>query len=140
MRLLLNSVLTACLLASQGNALSPSSSSSKSVTQHPQYSSRRAWLGQQGAIVAAASVLTGSAAISGAAAPVSAAGSTPSPAELEKLRKGHARVKYLLENWNTETEICGKVVMSDMERKQIVRTEGTCGKGRNSDNLNVRGY
>lgn len=52
------------------------------------------------------------------------AASTPAPAELEKLRIGHARVKYLLENWNSETEVCGKQIMSDIERKQVIRTEG----------------
>jgi hypothetical protein len=49
---------------------------------------------------------------------------TPTPADLEKLRKGHARVKYLLEHWDEETQVCGKMIMSDMERKQIVRTDG----------------
>lgn len=54
----------------------------------------------------------------------SAASTAPAPAELEKLRIGHARVKYLLENWNSETEVCGKQIMSDIERKQVIRTEG----------------
>jgi hypothetical protein len=48
----------------------------------------------------------------------------PTPADLEKLRKGHARVKYLLEHWDEETQVCGKMIMSDMERRQIVRTDG----------------
>jgi hypothetical protein len=52
------------------------------------------------------------------------AATTPTPAELEKLRIGHARVKWLLENWNLETEVCGKLSMSEIERKQVVRTEG----------------
>ena len=50
--------------------------------------------------------------------------STPSPKELERLQKGHARVRYLLANWDAETEICGKNIMSDLERKQVVRTDG----------------
>jgi type II secretory pathway component PulM len=52
------------------------------------------------------------------------AAATPTPADLEKLRKGHARVKYLLEHWNEETQVCGKMVMSDTERRQVVRTDG----------------
>jgi hypothetical protein len=83
--------------------------------------SRRAWFGQQGAV--AASLLTGSAVLSGGAPPAVAAG-PPSAAELEKLRKGQARVQYLLDHWDEETQICGKVVMSDLERKQVIRTEG----------------
>ena len=49
---------------------------------------------------------------------------TPSPAELEKLQLGHARVKYLLDHWDEVTKTCGTVIMSDTERKQVVRTEG----------------
>lgn len=48
----------------------------------------------------------------------------PTPADLERLRKGHARVKYLLEHWDEETQVCGKMIMSDLERKQVVRTDG----------------
>ena len=50
--------------------------------------------------------------------------STPSRKELERLQKGHSRVTYLLANWDAETEICGKAIMSDLERKQVVRTDG----------------
>ncbi len=50
--------------------------------------------------------------------------STPSKKELERLQKGHARVTYLLANWDAETEICGKGVMSDVERRQVIRTDG----------------
>mmetsp|Transcript_2811 Transcript_2811/g.4067 ORF Transcript_2811/g.4067 Transcript_2811/m.4067 type:complete len:235 (-) Transcript_2811:35-739(-) len=50
--------------------------------------------------------------------------STPSNKELERLQKGHARVTYLLDNWDAETEICGKNIMSDLERKQVIRTDG----------------
>ena len=52
------------------------------------------------------------------------AASVPTPDELTRLQKGHARVKYLLNNWDVETQVCGKIVMSDTERKQVVRTEG----------------
>ena len=54
--------------------------------------------------------------------PASAA--VPSSSELARWPKGLSRVQYLLKNWDTETQICGKVVMSDTERRQVVRTEG----------------
>lgn len=50
--------------------------------------------------------------------------STPSAQELERLRLGHARVRYLLDHWEEVTKSCGTVIMSDTERKQVVRTEG----------------
>jgi hypothetical protein len=50
--------------------------------------------------------------------------STPTSKELERLQLGHARVTYLLSNWDKETEICGKGIMTDIERKQVVRTDG----------------
>jgi hypothetical protein len=34
------------------------------------------------------------------------------------------RVQYLLQNWDLLTSVCGKGVMSDAERRQVVRTEG----------------
>ena len=52
------------------------------------------------------------------------AASTPSPQELERLQKGHARVQYLLENWDDVTKVCGRTVMTDTERKQVLRTNG----------------
>ena len=69
----------------------------------------------------------------------SAAGA-PSPSELEKLRKGHARVQYLLDHWNEETQVCGKLVMSDQERKQVVRTEGAGSAGCEKTPLNVQQF
>lgn len=48
----------------------------------------------------------------------------PKPADLVRLQRGHARVTYLLENWSSITMICGRSVMSDNERKQVVRTDG----------------
>ena len=60
--------------------------------------------------------------------------------ELEKLRKGHARVQYLLDHWNEETQVCGKLVMSDQERKQVVRTEGAGSAGCEKTPLNVQQF
>jgi hypothetical protein len=48
----------------------------------------------------------------------------PTPKELERLQKGHARVQYLLDHWDDVTKVCGTAIMSDTERKQIIRTEG----------------
>ena len=48
----------------------------------------------------------------------------PTTQELEKLQLGHARVKYLIDHWDEVTKICGTSIMSDTERKQVVRTEG----------------
>ena len=48
----------------------------------------------------------------------------PSATELERLQLGHARVRYLLDHWDAVTEICGTTIMSDTERRQVIRTEG----------------
>ena len=66
--------------------------------------------------------------------------SLPSPKDLEKLQKGHARVRYLLENWDDITQVCGKGVMSDLERKQVVRTEGGGGGFCEKTPLKVQDY
>eukprot|EP00531_Pseudo-nitzschia_arenysensis_P004786 CAMPEP_0116132596 /NCGR_PEP_ID=MMETSP0329-20121206/9637_1 /TAXON_ID=697910 /ORGANISM="Pseudo-nitzschia arenysensis, Strain B593" /LENGTH=266 /DNA_ID=CAMNT_0003627131 /DNA_START=27 /DNA_END=827 /DNA_ORIENTATION=- len=50
------------------------------------------------------------------------AAAVPTAAELEKLRKGHARVQYLLQNWEDITEVCKN--NSDQATKQVVRTDG----------------
>jgi len=57
------------------------------------------------------------------------AATTPSRSDLERLQKGYARVRYLLDNWDSVTEKCGTVMMSDLERKQVIRTEGGGGTG-----------
>jgi hypothetical protein len=51
-----------------------------------------------------------------------AASSLPAPSELERLRKGHARIKYLLKNWEDITEVCKN--NSEQATKQVVRTDG----------------
>jgi len=48
----------------------------------------------------------------------------PQPSDLTRLQRGHARVTYLLENWASITMVCGRGIMSDIERKQVVRTDG----------------
>ena len=48
-----------------------------------------------------------------------AASSVPTAAELERLRKGHARVQYMLANWLEITEVCKN--NSDQANKQVVR-------------------
>jgi hypothetical protein len=52
------------------------------------------------------------------------AAAVPTAEELEKLQLGHARVRYMLDHWDEVTKICGTTVMSDTERRQVVRTEG----------------
>eukprot|EP00560_Eucampia_antarctica_P009732 CAMPEP_0197830890 /NCGR_PEP_ID=MMETSP1437-20131217/7503_1 /TAXON_ID=49252 ORGANISM="Eucampia antarctica, Strain CCMP1452" /NCGR_SAMPLE_ID=MMETSP1437 /ASSEMBLY_ACC=CAM_ASM_001096 /LENGTH=187 /DNA_ID=CAMNT_0043433571 /DNA_START=268 /DNA_END=831 /DNA_ORIENTATION=+ len=52
------------------------------------------------------------------------AASVPTATELKKLQLGHARVQYLLQNWDSITSTCGSKIMSDNERKQVIRTEG----------------
>lgn len=70
-----------------------------------------------------------------------AASTSPTSLELSKLQKGHARVQYLLDNWDSETQICGKLIMSDTERKQVVRTEGSGSAGGcEKTPLNVQAY
>jgi hypothetical protein len=54
----------------------------------------------------------------------------------QRLPLGHARVQYLLDHWDDITSVCGTTVMSDIERKQIVRTEGGGGGG-SSNNSNT---
>ena len=55
---------------------------------------------------------------------LAASSSVPTPDDLKRIQKGHARVAYLLKNWDSITQVCGTNVMSDSERKQVVRTEG----------------
>lgn len=52
------------------------------------------------------------------------AAAAASSADLKKLQYGHARVQYLLSNWDTLTETCNNKAMSTTEQKQVVRTEG----------------
>jgi hypothetical protein len=77
-----------------------------------------------------AALLGGTAAIlgSGPVAPAEAA-SEPKRAELARLQNGYGRVEYLLNHWDELTSICGKGVMSNTERKQVIRTEGGGGGG-----------
>lgn len=84
-------------------------------------SSRRTFF--QGAACNAAALLTG-VTTAGVVGIQPAAAIVPTPDELERLRKGHARVMYLLDHWNEVTQICGTSIMSDEERKQVMRTEG----------------
>ncbi len=72
--------------------------------------------------------------------PSSMAESVPTEKELTKLQRGHARVRYLLENWDAITETCGTGVMSDLERKQVVRTEGGGGGFCEKSPLKVQDY
>ena len=74
------------------------------------------------------------------AVPPAFAAAPPSPKELERLQLGYARVQYLLQNWDSVTSVCGKGVMSDTERKQIIRTEGGGGGACEKTPLVVQEY
>jgi hypothetical protein len=56
----------------------------------------------------------------------------------ERVRLGHARVRYLLDHWDDITSVCGTTVMSDTERKQVIRTEN--GNSCTKTPLNVQQY
>mmetsp|Transcript_14215 Transcript_14215/g.23548 ORF Transcript_14215/g.23548 Transcript_14215/m.23548 type:complete len:235 (-) Transcript_14215:67-771(-) len=80
----------------------------------PQLSRRTALL--KGLVVASGSMLV--------APPAMAA--VPSPEEIQKLQKGHARVAYLLQNWDTLTTFCGA---NAKQNKQVIPTEDGNGGG-----------
>lgn len=90
--------------------------------------------------------LTGSAAAVAAttvilAAPQPAAAlGVATPAELAKLQKGHARVSYLLKNWDEVTSVCNKTPMSETEARQIIRTGGGGGESCEKTPLKVQEY
>lgn len=86
--------------------------------QHPQCQSRRDVFNAITSVgfIAATGVISNPSA--------SHAASVPSSEELEKLRLGHARVRYMLDHWDEVTKVCGTTIMSDTERKQVIRTEG----------------
>jgi hypothetical protein len=92
----------------------------------------------------AAAVVTASASVlvvvGGPVLPALAAG-IPSPEELSKLQRGHARVTYLLKNWDDLTSTCGnKFYFSADEAKQVIRTEGGGGGTCDKTPLKVQEY
>jgi len=66
--------------------------------------------------------------------------SVPAQKDLSRLQRGHARVQYLLQNWSSLTEICDKGVMSEMERKQEIRTQGGGGGSCEKTPLRVQDF
>jgi hypothetical protein len=64
------------------------------------------------------------------------AAALPSSVELERLQKGHARIKYMLNNWDDVTSVCKNT--SDQATKQVVRTDG--GDKCSKTPLNVQVY
>jgi len=97
------------------------SSPSSSVNEGPSQS-RRALFRNAASVAIAGMTVAASPAVLPMGAAAHAASTVPSAAELERLRKGHARVKYLLENWQDITEVCRN--NSDQANKQVVRTDG----------------
>lgn len=41
----------------------------------------------------------------------------------DRVQIGHARIQYLLDHWDEVTSVCGTTIMSDTERRQVIRTE-----------------
>ena len=107
--------------------------------------SRRNFVHQSSAIIssstaaAAAIVLTATPLVSNAVSPSTSSMTTTSPATTaltdlqQRLPLGHARVKYLIDHWDEITSVCGTSVMSDIERKQVIRTEGGGGGSNGMD-------
>lgn len=98
--------------------------------------SRRRWLQHQQQVASVAILVT---TVATASTPALAA-APPTPQDLARLQRGHARVQYLLQNWDAETQVCGKIIMSDAERKQIIRTEGSGSAGCEKTPLNVQAF
>lgn len=104
----------------------------------PRHATRRAVLLKTFAVALGTSQLP---LVSPTAAAAAAVSSVPSIADLERIRKGHARIAYLLEHWDDVTQVCGTTIRSDTERKQVVRTEGGGGTtGCEKTPLNVQQY
>ena len=93
-------------------------------------SSRRDVFRQFSTIISSSAILSYPG-ISSAASSSSAA-STAMTELQQRLPLGHARVKYLLDHWDDITSVCGTSVMSDIERKQVIRTEGGGGNGQDA--------
>mmetsp|Transcript_16872 Transcript_16872/g.20605 ORF Transcript_16872/g.20605 Transcript_16872/m.20605 type:complete len:241 (-) Transcript_16872:83-805(-) len=134
----LKNLIRACLLISSVTLSAGWSSTSSSTSRSPTNNlSRQAFFEKAKVALTSSAILT----IATTITPLpSIAASTPSPKDLEKLQKGHSRVVYLLNNWDSITEICGKGVMSDLERKQVVRTDGGGGGVCEKTPLKVQDY
>eukprot|EP00547_Thalassionema_nitzschioides_P018706 CAMPEP_0194254698 /NCGR_PEP_ID=MMETSP0158-20130606/32738_1 /TAXON_ID=33649 /ORGANISM="Thalassionema nitzschioides, Strain L26-B" /LENGTH=220 /DNA_ID=CAMNT_0038992827 /DNA_START=153 /DNA_END=811 /DNA_ORIENTATION=- len=57
------------------------------------------------------------------------AASVPTPEEIKRLQIGHARISYLLKNWDKITTFCGKDAETATKNKQVVKTEDGGGGG-----------
>lgn len=87
-------------------------------------SSRRELLGNVATLGAAITVVSPTAVVFRSLPANAVNNPLPTEKELERLRLGHARIKYMLDNWDEVTKVCGTSVMSDTERRQVIRTEG----------------
>lgn len=100
------------------SSLGSSVESSVSSLSMEQPQSRRDAIGKAFSIA-----IAGTTAVAmGMGEPANAASSVPTAAELERLRKGHARIQYMLQNWEDITQVCKN--NSDQATKQVVRTDG----------------
>lgn len=119
--------------ASQNEAFRPALSASKTpqqqqpeennaVSSMEQQHSRRAMFRNVASVAIAGVTATATSSFAVGQSSVANAAALPSASELERLRKGHARVQYLLQNWQDITEVCKN--NSDQATKQVVRTDG----------------
>ena len=91
-------------------------------------SSRRDVFRQFSTIISSSAILS----YPGISSAASSSASTAMTELQQRLPLGHARVKYLLDHWDDITSVCGTSVMSDIERKQVIRTEGGGGNGQDA--------
>ena len=87
-----------------------------------QQQSRRAMFQNVASVAVAAMTATTTSTLLVGQPSVANAAAVPSATELERLRKGHARINFMLENWEDITEVCKN--NSDQATKQVVRTDG----------------
>lgn len=92
-----------------------------SPSKHEQQS-RRALFKNAASVAVAAMMATTTTTLLVGQPSVANAVAIPPASELERLRKGHARVQYLLQNWEGITQVCKN--NSDQAIKQVVRTDG----------------
>lgn len=106
----------------RGSDVASSSTSSSSSSLRDQQQSRRAMFKNVGSVTVAAITATTTSALLVGQPSAANAVSVPSASELERLRKGHARIQYMLKNWDDITQVCKN--NSEQATKQVVRTDG----------------
>lgn len=105
------SLFAVASLLDPSESLTPNVCSNGGGVEKPTAASRRDLFRAGGiALIAAASTTQAAVLLTDAPPALAAAASTPSAQELERLQKGHARVQYLLNNWDDVTKVCGRTI------------------------------